>query len=190
MSDEKDDHGGLSEDQLADKKLEAARAVEAEVSALQKACASMAVPDAMLLNLSKGGVAAALQTLFCVAVADFIEHPLFRHAGAVDPVQYPDYARHALVTALSEQGVRLSPVMLAWLRPLSMLGTETFDVAQIWGLNPKHELRIVASRLVFCIKSNRLEFALSPFLRSRLETAASLVHGHKDLESARLAVYN
>jgi len=51
MSDEEDDHDALSEDQLADKKLKAARAVGAEVSALQKACASMAVPDAMLIDV-------------------------------------------------------------------------------------------------------------------------------------------
>ena len=163
--------------------------MEAEVLALRRACASMAVSDALLSNLSQAGVLAALQALFNVSASDFLEHPLFREAAYVDPTQFPDHSRHALVTALCEQGVRLSAAILAWLRPLSMIGTEMFDIAQIWGSQPKHELRIVASRLVFCIKAQRLEFALSPFLRSRLETAASLAQGHPDLEAARLAVY-
>ena len=137
-----DDDDILSEDQIADKKLKAALAVEAEVSALQQECASMAVSDALLSVLSPAGVLAALKALFNVSAADFLEHPLFRDAGRV--VQFPDHSRHALVTALSEQGVRLSAAILAWLRPLSMIGTETFDIAQIWGSQPKHELRIVA----------------------------------------------
>ena len=126
----------------------------------------MAVSDALLSRLSEAGVIAALQALFNVSVSDFLEHPLFRDAGRVDPAQFPDHSRHALVTALSEAGVRLSAAILAWLRPLSMIGTETFDIAQIWGSQPKHELRIVASRLVFCVKAQRLVFALGPFLRS------------------------
>ena len=137
-----DDDDLLSEVQIADKKLKAALAVEAEVLALRQECASMVVSDALLSGLSQAGVLAALQALFNVSASDFLEHPLCRGAAHVD--QFPDHSRHALVTALCEQGVRLSAAILAWLRPLSMIGTETFDIAQIWGSQPKHELRIVA----------------------------------------------
>ena len=109
-----DDDVLLSEDQIADKKLKAALAVEAEVLALRQACASMAVSGALLSGLSQAGVLAALQALFNVSASDFMEHPLFRDAGRVDPAQFPDHSRHALVTALSEAGVRLSAAILAW----------------------------------------------------------------------------
>ena len=101
----------------------------------------MVVSDALLSGLSQAGVLAALQALFNGSAPDFLEHPLFRGAAHVD--QFPDHSRHALATALFEQGV-LSAAILAWLRPLSMIGTEAFDIAQIWGSQPKHELRIVA----------------------------------------------
>ena len=136
-----DDNDLLSEVQIADKKLKAALAVEAEVLALRQECASRVVSDALLSGLSQAGVLAALQALFNGSAPDFLEHPLFRGAAHVD--QFPDHSRHALATALFEQGV-LSAAILAWLRPLSMIGTETFDIAQIWGSQPKHELRIVA----------------------------------------------
>ena len=102
----------------------------------------MVVSDALLSGLSQASVLAALQALFNVSASDFLEHPLCR--GAAHVGQFPDHSRHALVIALCEQGVRLSAAILAWLRPLSMIGTETFDIAQIWGSQPKHELRIVA----------------------------------------------
>ena len=76
-----------TEAQIAEKKLEAATAVEAEVLALRRACASMAVSDALLSNLSQAGVLAALQALFNVSASDFLEHPLFREAAYVDPTQ-------------------------------------------------------------------------------------------------------
>ena len=136
-----DDDDLLSEVQIADKKLKAALAVEAEVLALRQECAPMVVSDALLSGLSQAGVLAALQALFNGSAPDFLEHPLFRGAAHVD--QFPDHSRHALATTLFEQGV-LSAAILAWLRPLSMIGTETFDIAQIWGSQPKHELRIVA----------------------------------------------
>ena len=136
-----DDDDLLSEVQIADKKLRAALAVEAEVLALRQECAPMVVYDALLSGLSQAGVLAALQALFNVSASDFLEHPLCRGAAHVD--QFPDHSRHALATTLFEQGV-LSAAILAWLRPLSMIGTETFDIAQIWGSQPKHELRIVA----------------------------------------------
>ena len=136
-----DDDDLLSEVQIADKKLRAALAVEAEVLALRQECAPMVVSDALLSGLSQAGVLAALQALFNGSAPDFLEHPLFRGAAHVD--QFPDHSRHALATTLFEQGV-LSAAILAWLRPLSMIGTETFDIAQIWGSQPKHELRIVA----------------------------------------------
>ena len=59
-----DDDDPLSEVQIADKKLRAALAVEAEVLALRQECASMVVSDALLSGLSQAGVLAALQALF------------------------------------------------------------------------------------------------------------------------------
>ena len=81
-----EDDGLLTEAQIADKKLKAALAVEAEILALQKECASMVLSDALLSGLSEAGVIAALQALFNVSVADFLEHPLFRDAARVDYV--------------------------------------------------------------------------------------------------------
>ena len=62
-----DDDDLLSEVQIADKKLKAALAVEAEVLALRQECAPMVVSDALLSGLSQAGVLAALQALFNVS---------------------------------------------------------------------------------------------------------------------------
>jgi hypothetical protein len=103
--------------------------------------------------------------LFEVKESDFLDHPSFREAGSVDPVAFPDYARHALVTALAEQGAIFSAEVMTWLRPLSIISTDIFDLTFLWGEHPEYELRILASRVFYCGRKKELTFFLAPFTR-------------------------
>jgi hypothetical protein len=72
------------------------------VIAIRGAVASLhlRIPDALIKDLSNDDVLAVLLDLFEVQESDFLDHPSFRDTGIIDPLAFPDYARHALVTAL------------------------------------------------------------------------------------------
>ena len=105
------------------------------VLALRGAAASLLqrIPDALIKDLSNDDVLAVLLELFGVQESDFLDHPSFRDTGRIDPVAFPDYARHALVTALVEQGAIFSAEMMTWLHPLSITSTGVFDLTFLWG---------------------------------------------------------
>jgi len=99
----------FAEEEVATPPL-AAAALNPAVIAIRGAAASLQqrIPDALIKALSKDDIWAVLLELFEVKESDFLDHPSFREAGSVDPVAFPDYARHALVTALAEQGAIFS----------------------------------------------------------------------------------
>ena len=150
------------------------------------------VPDGVILSMSPARLLASLSVMFSVNDEDFSDHPQFREMTTINPVVYPDYIRHALVTSLHEQGVQFSPTMMRWLQPLSITACRAYNVATLWGNNPEYELKIAASRLFYCPRSKQLDFILNAFLRCRLEysldAVALLPPGHPDIEAARLAV--
>jgi hypothetical protein len=156
----------------AQKKMLDEQAIAAEVALLKSHLAQMSnhmVPDSVVLSMSKAGLLASLLVMFDVTEEDLSDHPQFRDMEVIDPVVYPDYARHALVTTLYEQGVQFSLTLMKWLRPLSVTATRVYNADTLWGDNPGHELRIVASRLYYCPRLKRLEFILQAFLRCRLD---------------------
>jgi len=132
---------------------------------------------------------AVLRELFEVQESDFLDHPSFREAGYIDPIAFPEYERHALVTALAEQGAIFSAGMMTWLRPLSIISTDIFDLTFLWGEHPEYELRILASRVFYCGRKKELTFFLAPFTRSRLQTASTFRVGSPELDALRSAVY-
>ena len=79
--------------------------------------------------------------------------------------------------------------MTTWLRPLSIISTDVFDLTLLWGLHPEYELRILASRVRYCGRTRELTFFLAPFTRSRLQTAATFRVGSPELDEVRAAVY-
>ena len=175
----------------AQKKMLDEQAIATEVAMLKSHLAQMSnqlVPDGAVLGMSKAGLLASLLVMFDVTEEDLLDHPQFRDMDAIDPVVYPDYTRHVLVTSLYEQGVQFSLTMMGWLRPLSVTATRVYNADTLWGDNPEHDLRIVASRLYYCPRLKRLEFILNAFLRCRLDAVASLPSGHPDIEAARRAV--
>jgi hypothetical protein len=175
----------------AQKKMLDEQAIAAEVALLKSHLAQMSnhmVPDSVVLSMSKAGLLASLLVMFDVTEEDLSDHPQFRDMEVIDPVVYPDYARHALVTTLYEQGVQFSLTLMKWLRPLSVTATRVYNADTLWGDNPGHELRIVASRLYYCPRLKRLEFILQAFLRCRLDAVANLPSGHPEMEVARQAV--
>ena len=141
----------------------AAAAPNPAVIAIRGAAASLQqrIPDALIKALSEDDIWAVLLELFEVKESDFLDHPSFREAGSVDPVAFPDYARHALVTALAEQGAIFSAEVMTWLRPLSIIPTDVFDLTFLWGKHPEYELRIQASRVYHCGRTKELAFRLA-----------------------------
>jgi len=163
------------------KKIEETAAMELTV--LKQHLAQMShqtVPDVVILNMSPAGLLMSLSKLFNVNEEDILDHPQFREMEDIDPVAFPDYIRHALVTTLHEQGVQFSPAMMKWLQPLSITVCRAYDAATLWGNSPEHEFKIAASRVYFCSRSKHLDFVLSAFLRCRLEVVAGLPPGHPD----------
>jgi len=147
------------------------------------------IPDALIKDLSKADVVAVLRDLFEVEESDFMDHPSFRDADSVDPAVFPDHEKHALVTALVEQGAVFSAEMMTWLRPLSIIPTDVFDLTLLWGLHPEYELRILASRVRYCGRTGELLFFLAPFTRARLQSTATFRGGSPELDEVRAAIY-
>ena len=185
--------GYPAEETTAEEQKKIEEAAARELAVLKQHLAQMShqiVPDVAILSMSPAGLLLALSKLFNVTEEDILDHPQFRELEDIDPVAYPDYIRHALVTTLYEQGVQFSLTMMKWLQPLSVTVCRAYDAATLWGNSPEHEFKIAASRVYFCSRTTckHLDFVLSAFLRCRLEVAAVLPSGHPDLEAARRAV--
>ena len=89
----------------AQKKMLDEQSIATEVAMLKSHLAQMSnqlVRDGAVLGMSKAGLLASLLVMFDVTEEDLLDHPQFRDMDAIDPVVYPDYTRHALVTALYE----------------------------------------------------------------------------------------
>ena len=114
------------------------------------------VPDGAILSMSPAGLLASLSVMFSVTGEDLLDHPQFREMATINPVVYPDYIRHALVTSLHEQGVQFSPTMMKWLQSLSITACRAYNVATLWGNNPEYvraQDRCIALALLPSIKA-------------------------------------